>query len=220
MKKQLVYITNEEYFNFPILFLDHKIEKVYPDFYKISYDLKMSVVAYVPDIEKESSFGWFYNDSAEKYGENDLASFRIAATEKPCKNVYLTGLGQEHFDYIAPFIKDTAEVLYFDKCPKIKDLSALAEFKRLKCVFVYWNNSLESLWDMKCNNDLRVISFIFVTKLKDLTSLIDSNIEYVSLDSRSNDYKSREMLFDKSVFDNMRSLKHLKLEYKGCTIDY
>ncbi len=216
MKNKYIYITDEEWFESstlanPITFLDHELEQYFPEFYKLDYDLKLLVTNTPANSEKAMPF---YNDYRERLGNPDISVFESAARERQAKNVFLNGFHQEHIQYIAPFIKDTVEVLYLFKSPKIYDLSILSEFKQLKCVFIFWNNSLETLWDMQNNNSLKVISFCFVTKLRDIKSLKHSCVEYVTLDSMDNSGNKKELLFDIDIFDEMPKLKQLKLVYK------
>ena len=215
------YITNNDWFESgslknPITVLDHKLEKVYPEFYSLDYDLKLLATKSATNEEKSAPF---YNDYREKHGSSDIQILKTAAA-KLAKTVFLNGFNQKHIKYIIPFIKDTVEVLYLYKCHQIKDLSILSELKNLKCLFVYWNNSFDCLWDMKNNQKLKIISFISVTKLSNIDALINSNVEYITFNSADNSGNKKYMLFDKSVFDKMSDLKHLTLIYKDCDIDY
>lgn len=155
-----------------------------------------------------------YNDYRERYGKPSLSSL---SRESKC--VLLNGFRQEHFAAVTPMLKETTEVLYFFKCPHVKDLSILSEFARLRCVHMYWNNTVESLWDMKENRLLQAISFVSVTKLKNIENLRASTVEYVCLDSMDNGGKTKNMLFDPSVFGQMEHLKRLILNYTDCVVD-
>lgn len=212
MKKKYVYITAEERFEDfprrnPIRFLDHKLEHIYPEFYVVDYDLRLLATEVESDLRG-------YHDIWERHGDPDIEVLADAAKKRPAKNVFLNGFRQEHLEYIAPYIKDTVEVLYFFKCPKIKDLSVLSEFKELRCVLIFWNNALETLWDMSTNTKLKVISFEFVTKLREIETLKKSSVEYATFDSADNCGNRKEMLFDRSVFADVPKLKHLTLAYK------
>ena len=217
MKNKYVYITDSEWFEAsslrnPICFMDHKIEQTYPEFYELDYDLK--ILATRAPTEEEKSMP-IYNDYREKYGDSDISVIDTVTHGRIAKNIFLNGFNQEQFEHIAPLIKETAEVLYLFKCTKVKDLSALSDFKNLKCLFIFGNNSLESLWDMRYNDDLKIISFVYVTKLREIGSLIDSNIEYVNFDSSDNCGNKKEMLLDKEIFTKISTLKHLTLIFKG-----
>ena len=115
---------------------------------------------------------------------------------------------------------DTAEIIYFFKCPRIYDLSVLSQFVKLKCVHIYCNNSLESLWDMTGNKDLKVISFAAISKLSRIEALTQSFVEYVCFDSSDINGRSKKSLFDVSVFEQMPYLKHLSLTYSDQKICY
>ena len=135
------------------------------------------------------------------------------------KNVFLCGFRQEDLRAVTPRIKETTEVLYLYKCPRIKDLSMLSEFTELRCVHMYWNHSLECLWDMRSNRFLQAISFVDVSGLQSIDGLKDSAAEYVCLDSADNNGKRRKMQFDPQVLDQMKHLKHLILNYVGYKTD-
>ena len=213
MKHNCIYITSKEWFEEtplknPILSLDHNLEQIYPQFYNIEYDLK--ILATKPATAEEKEFPG-YNDYREKYGKSDISAIDIAVSSNASKNIFLNGFNQNQFEYIAPLIKETTEILYLFKCPKIKDLSLLSTFKNLKCVHIYWNNSLETLWDMKGNSALMVLSFVYITKLSNIEALDKSRIEYVNFDSSDNLGKKKKLDVDKSVFEKMKTLKHLFL---------
>jgi DNA primase len=101
--------------------------------------------------------------------------------------------------------------LYLFKCNKICDLSTLSEFHKLKCVFIYGNSALERLWNMHQNDELKILSLVYVTKLQYIDTLADSRLEYFSYHSSDNCGNKREILFDISVFQRIETLKHLYL---------
>ena len=222
MKNDPVFITKKEWFEStslrnPIYSNDHKLELLFPNFYSASYDTKLLATKAATDAEKQFPF---YNDYRERFGAMDIHALDNAIMNSEARYVFLNGFNQKQFLYIVPKIKDTAEIIYFYKCPRIYDLSALTQFHRLKCVHIYWNNSLESLWDMRYNKQLQVLSFISVSKLSNILALADSCVEYVSFDSEDNNGHTRKALFDTSVFNQMPHLKHLSLRDSDCVIDY
>lgn len=197
----------------PICTSDHKLGEYFPEFYSLHYDVRMLAAKSSTTEEKSSPF---YNDYRERYGVRVLSDFDKVFGDKPKKYVFLNGFTQNQFVQIVPKIKDTAEVIYFFKCPRIKDLSALSQFTNLKCVHIFWNNSLESLWEMKNNKHLKVISFAAISKLKSIETLKDSAVEYIYLDSSDNNGNRKPALFDLKVFEQMQNLKHIFLGYKDC----
>ncbi len=222
MKRHSVFITATEWFEStslknPIICSDHKLEQVFPDYYSVNYDTKLLATTTATAEEKQSPF---YNDYREQYGNEDvhILDEAIMGTDKRC--VFLNGFDQDQFMYIAPKLKNTAEILYFFKCPKIRDLSILSGFVKLKCVCIYWNNSLESLWDMTGNAELKVLSCVMMSKLRNIEALKTSCVEYVCLDSSDNNGRQKKVPFDASVFEQMKNLKHLSLIYSDCNINY
>lgn len=222
MKSNSIFITAKDWFEStslrnPISSLDHKLELFFPDCYIVDYDTKL-LATKVPTKE-ERQFP-FYNDYREQFGTKGIHALDTAVMDTAAKNIFLNGFNQDQFIYIAPKIKDTAEIIYFFKCPRIYDLSVLSQFTKLKCVHIYWNNSLESLWDMTDNRQLKVISFITISKLSRIEALKQSFVEYVCFDSSDNNGHAKNALFDVSIFPQMPYLKHLSLTYSDHKTDY
>lgn len=222
MRKDYVFISNQQWFEGcslknPIISLDYKLKKYYPDYFSLNYDLKL-LASRAPTAELIGMP--FYNDYLEKHGKSSTYEMDSILKRKQPKFVFLNGFRQEHFEYVVPNIKDTTEVLYLFKCPKIKDLCALTEFKNLECLHIFWNNSLENLWDMTNNTKLKVLSFVTVTKLKTVNYLRGSSVEYINFDSSDTSDHKKPMLFEKNVFDDMPNLKHLSLYYTKCKVDF
>lgn len=222
MKNDSIFITAKSWFEStslrnPIPSMDYKLEQYFPDLYRVHYDTMLLATRMASKEEKQSLF---YNDYREKFGTEDIRALDAAVMDADARNIFLNGFNQEQFLYIAPKLKDTAEIIYFFKCPQIYDLSALSQFSELKCVHVYWNNSLESLWDMTGNKQLKVISCITISKLSRIETLKNSCVEYVCLDSSDNDGHKKKALFDVSVLRQMTQLKHLSLVYSDCKMDY
>lgn len=216
MKRKYIYITDSEFFDDgalknPIRINDWDLEKTFPQFFRINYNPR--IIADDPPTEIERSF-LAYNSYRDRYGQHDISAIDRAIAESDGKNIFLNSFDQALFDYTAPLIRDTASVLYLFKCPRIHDLSALSQFSQLECLFIYWNNRLETLWDMRNNPKLKVLSFHCITKLRHIEQLEDSSVEHVHFDSVDNSSNRKEMLFDDSVFAKMKNLRHLCLIYK------
>ena len=209
-----IYVSNAEFFEKsalkqPINTLDHKLEECYPEFYSLHYDLRL-LINKVPVAKEEMPI----HDNYKRWGSLEISSFDEKIRETLPKSILLCGFDQEQFQYVAPQIKDTAEIIFFFKCPRIKDMSLLSQFINLKCVHIYWNNALERLWDMKENKQLKVISCMSISKLRDIDALKDSGVEYLYLNSESTLGGRKPMLFDPVVIGQMKKLKHLTLVYK------
>ena len=222
MKNNVIFITAEEWFENsslrnPVNSLDHKLEGIFPDFYCVQYDTKLLATKAATQVEKQTPF---YNDYREKFGVAEISALDTAVKKNGGRYVFLNNFNQAQFDYIAPKIKDTAEIIYLFKCSKIQDLSALALFNQLKCVHIYGNSSLESLWDMAKNKHLKVISAVGISKLSKIEQLKESFVEYVCLDSADLNGNTKKALFDVSVFQKMPHLKHLTLIFSDYKIDY
>ena len=219
MKAKSIFITSPDCFEGtslrnPITTLDHTLKLHFPDYYSVNYDTKLLADKEATATEKQLPF---YNDYRERFGSSDISVLDAAITEG--RSIFLNGFNQEQFLYIAPKLRETAEIIYFFKCPKIYDLSALSQFPNLKCVHIYWNNSLERLWDMSGNKALQVLSFVTITKLRNVAALKESYVEYVHLDSSDNSGHAKKSLFDPSVFQDIPHLKHLSLVYSDLKVD-
>ncbi len=220
MKNQKVLITDSEWFESgplknPVASLDHELEKHYPTLYCLNYDTKLLATNPPTKADKEVIM---YNDYREKYGTLDLSSLDSKICRTGGKNVFLNGFNQNLFEYIVPIIKDSAEVIYFFKCPQISDLCALSQFSKLKCVHIFQNNSLTKLWDMTNATNLKIISFNMISKLESIETLKHSFVEYVHLDSIDNNGCKKTALFNVSNFEQMPHLKYLSLNFKNLEI--
>ena len=222
MKNNTIFITAKAWFEStslknPIFGMEHKLAQFFPDYHRVDYDAKLLATKVATKEERQSPF---YNDYREKFGVNDIHILDAATMGCDARRVFLNGLNQEQFLHIAPKLKDITEIIYFFKCPRINDLSVLSQFAKLECVHIYWNNSLESLWDMMGNKHLKVISFVAISKLSRIETLKHSCVEYVCFDSTDNEGRTKKALFDVSVFTQMPHLKHLSLTYSDYRIDY
>ena len=134
MSQKDIFITSPEFLDSgaiknPVMFHDHKLSGLYPQFYRTDYDLKLCATK-APTKAEKSFFA--YNDYRERYGCTDITVLRDAAQNSPAKNVLLNGFRQKHLEYLAPYIRDTVELLYLFKCNTISDLSVLSTFSNLK----------------------------------------------------------------------------------------
>lgn len=220
MKNKMVLIFNKKWFEDgslknPIRSIDHDLETYYPHFYYVNYETKLLAATTPTKQERESII---YNDYLDKYGTTELNLLVAELQKSNCKNIFLSGFTQELFDYIIPYIKATAEIIYFFKCPKISDLSALSKFSNLKCVHIFYNNSLTKLWNMsKCEN-FKVLSFKTVTRLTNIDELKDSFVEYIHIDSLDNYGHKKPALFTVPALNEFPYLKHLYINFKNCKI--
>lgn len=217
MSSKDLYITCTDYFEEtalknPIIFNDIYLDNKYPDYFEASYGVR--IIATKKPTKEEREFP-IYNDYRDRYGNADIYSIDKCINDNDATNVFLNGFSQKQFNYIAPLIKDKVKILYLFKCPKIKNLSVLSEFRNLECVLIYWNNSLETLWNMENNNNLKALSFETISKLKDIDSLAKSTVEYINFHSMYPNGLIKEMLFDKATFYKMPNLKQLNLQYKN-----
>ena len=218
MNEKSIYIYNDEWFDStalenPLITDDHKLDDYYPEYYEVNYDVRLLAV-------EENEIADQFNDYKQRYGTKDINKLKDYVNKKNPQAVLLNGFDQEQFDYIIDYIKDV-KILYLFKCNKINDLSKLSNCHNLECLHIDWNNKLESLWDMSNNANLKVLSFDRITKLSKIEDLINTNIEYITFDSRNNLGQTKyEFDGNVDVFKQMKKLKHLKLYYKNLKVDY
>lgn len=218
MNKKSIYIFNDLWFDStalenPLSTLDHKLDKYYPNYYELNYDVKLLAT-------EENEIEDQINDYKQRYGTKDINELKEYVIKKKPQSVLLAGFDQEQFDYIIEYIKDV-KILYLFKCNKINDLSKLSNCTNLECLHIYWNNRLDSLWNMYKNTKLKVLSFDHITKLSFIEYLLTTNIEYITFDSTNNIGQTKyEFSGDINIFKQMRNLRHLKLRYKNVKIDY
>lgn len=232
MSKRYVFVADENFLNQgnfinPIDTIDHKLNEYYPNYYSANYDLRI-IANKLPIYPKTKEYQEFMKEFPalfyDPYIEVALPSIdclKEICLNKKAKSIFLNSFTQEHLEYITPYIKDTAEIIYFFKCNSINDLSVLSEFPNLECVHIYWNSKLKSLWNMERNKKLRVLSFVFITKLSNVDDLMKSTIEYLKLDGESHSgYEVDFLVKDISIFESMSKLKYLTLNYKNLKVDY
>ena len=232
MSKKYVFVADENFLNQgnftnPIDTLDHKLNEYYPNFYSANYDLRI-IAHKLPSYPKTKDYQEFmkeypalFYDPYIEVALPGIDSLKEICLNKKAKNIFLNSFNLDHLKYIAPYIKETAEIIYFFKCNSIDDLSILSEFPNLECVHIYWNNKLKSLWNMEKNTKLKVLSCDFITKLSNVDDLKKSTIEYLKLDGESHSgYKADFLVKDISIFKKMPNLKYLTLNYKNLNVDY
>ena len=218
MNKKCIYIYNDEWFDSTMLSnphntLDHKLNDYYPKYYEVNYDVRLLAT-------EEDEIADQFNDYKQRYGTKDLNELIDYVIKKNPQAVLLNGFDQKQFDIIINYIKDV-RILYLFKCNKINDLSKLSDCHNLECLHIDWNNRLESLWNMSNNANLKVLSFDRISKLSKIEDLVNTNIEYITFDSRNNLGQTKyEFDCNVDVFKQMKKLKHLKLHYKNIKVDY
>lgn len=232
MSNKSVFVVDEAFHdnfgNFinPINTLDHKLNSIYPHFYQANYDLriiehKLTKYPKTKDIqEMKELFPALFYDPYPKVALPNIESLKEICQNSEIKNVFLCGFTLDHFKYIAPYIKDTTEMLYLHKCNSINDLSVLSDFVNLKCVHIYWNNKLETLWTMENNVNLKALSFLCTTKLMNVEALAKSTVEYITFDGESvSTYITNHQFADLSIFQRIPNLKHLTTNFKNLKIN-
>lgn len=214
--KRKIFITDAEWFDSgslknPLSTLDEELEKYFPEFSCLDYDTR--ILATAPPTKEEQAF-IPEDDYRKKYGRDSL-DLSALCFSKGAINILLNGFDQELFEYIVPAVKDTAEVIYFFKCPGISDLSMLSDFPNLRCVHVFCNNSLTRLWDMTDSANLKAISMCRVTGLREIEALTHSHVRYVHIDSMDNCGTKKPALFSVPSFEEIPELLHLSLGFSN-----
>lgn len=221
MGKKRVYITNRAYFENTgagkrrVLDEAPKLEALAPHLFETECDLFLGAYN---EATKEERDAPFYNNFRERYGSEDIAALLNAAKQSKPKRLYLAGLCQSEWEALAPILQDNVKELYLFKCSDISNLSLLKGFQKLEVVALYHNRRLTHLWEMHQNERLKFLSFTYVTKLECIDPLTKSQVEYVNFDSADNYGNKQAATFDRSFFENAKTIKHLFLNYKGLSV--
>lgn len=83
----------------------------------------------------------------------------------------ISGLDQGSFEELVSEYADRFTAIYFWKCPRIRDLSALEDLPHLELVSIFWNQRAERLWDLRKTPRLRGLRLYDFTRLHDLDDL-------------------------------------------------
>lgn len=218
MNKKSIYIYKDEWFEStmlcnPLSTDDHKLDVFYPEYYEVNYDVRLLAT-------EENEIEDQINDYKQRYGTENINELIDYVIKKNPQVVLLNGFDQAQFDCVIDYIKDV-KILYLFKCNKIMDLSKLSNCINLECLHIDWNNKVESLWDMKGNTKLKVLSFLRINKLSKIDDLVNTNIEYITFDIRNLLGQTKyEFNGNVDIFKQMKNLKHLKLQYKNVKVDY
>lgn len=165
----------------------------------------------------QDSYDLIINAIDDKYSStDDGGTYDIKDIEnqirkiKP-KRLEITGFTQLQFDFIIPFVKENLLSLSIFKCPKISDLSGIAELNKLLYLDIYWNTKATKLWNI--GNKLRKLIITDCNKLTDFEGLGGSKLESLQLygsDGLSS-FKSKLVINDLNIIFQLNTLEELGL---------
>lgn len=95
------------------------------------------------------------------------------------KHVQVSCLTQDEFDVFVTKYADRYDSIYFFQNPKVKDLSALAQLRKVQYLLFYNFRSAKQLWDMSQNVSLKGI---FISESKNLVYDISAIAKAPSLE--------------------------------------
>lgn len=183
---------------------------------KVNTKLSQKLIRNVPD----KTLGFFWGKSCTNPQNN------YSHRNKKCVQIGI--VDQNEFDALARELSPDLRGIFFFKCPKISDYSALENFPKLTCVKGYWNPSLKTLWNASKTPKVREIDLTDYGKL-DCAAFADfTNLRYLSY-SGATTIKSFDFLYKltklrqlwlniKALNNDIRpilSLKKLKNYYVG-----
>lgn len=87
------------------------------------------------------------------------------------KKVWLDNVNQKQFDSILKDISPDVEVFYISGSPGLRDFSFLENFRKLKTVFLWWNNKATQLWDLGKTPEIKFLQLSDCNRLTDISSL-------------------------------------------------
>lgn len=116
---------------------------------------------------------WLVNLALPEIGGGRLdASHLTAIGEKAsARALRISGLDQATFESLVAHYGKQLSAIEFWKCPRIADLSPLADLPDLQLVAFYWNQRATRLWNMSRNPRLTGLCFEDFTRLHDLRDL-------------------------------------------------
>ncbi len=96
--------------------------------------------------------------------------------------VTISGLDQEGFEYFIKNYGKQFKIIQFFKNKKVEDWSLLSTLPDLEFLYYFFNQRIESLWDMTPNKKLKGIVLKDFSRLKSLKGIEKAeNLEYFSL---------------------------------------
>lgn len=119
------------------------------------------------------------------------AIFSKIESRKEAFGISLIAVDQKFFESIITKYGKKFSVICFTKCPLISNLSALEDIDHLEYVTYYWNQRLESLWDLSKNPNLKGLSFDDFTRLHHLKDIPKSR-------------SLKELYFGDKIWDSLK----------------
>lgn len=117
----------------------------------------------------------------------------------------VSGLDQAGFEYLIRNYGQQFRVLQFFKNKLVEDWSLLGTLPGLEYVYYFFNQRIESLWDMTNNKKLKGISIMDFSRLKTISGIEKAeNLEYFSLGNA---------VWDKCVVDSYRFFADTNVRY-------
>lgn len=119
-----------------------------------------------------------------------------------CRRLKISGLTQQSFEYLIDQYGARFRTLDLWKCPRIEDLSPLADLEGVAEISIYWNQKAERLWDMSGNRALMKVSLSDFRRLHALDEL-ETCVSLTTL-------KFGDAVWKKSVIQTLQPLAGIK----------
>lgn len=125
-----------------------------------------------------------YSDNYLNLIQPNISGGRIARADidsiakySQAREITISGLTQETFEYFVEKYAAQFEVIIFWKCPLIVDLQAIESLGNVKYLIFFWNQRAVKLWDFSKTRALVGLSFDDFTRLHDISDIAGSNLE-------------------------------------------
>lgn len=189
-----------------------KCEKLWRDWHKAGSKGKLPVMP-SPTVECEKC----------QYADLTVGSFQghassmticrhtdgvIPVPVKGRKKIWLDNINQKQLETLLDDMDSDIEAFAISGSPKITDFTFLERFKKLKYVYLWWNNQATSLWDMTKTPDVEFLYLESMNKLSDVTQVQNAKkLRYFFLHGGAVNIESLK------PFENHPSLEYIALHH-------
>ncbi|HEY9028655.1 MAG TPA: hypothetical protein VIP05_30475, partial [Burkholderiaceae bacterium] len=107
-------------------------------------------------------------------GKTTVADLAAIDEHPQAVDLVISGLDQASFEALVTRYGQRFRGIYFFKCPRVADLSALSTLDRVTHLAFFWNQKATRLWDFRGTASLRGLHFDDFKRMNDLSQLADA----------------------------------------------
>jgi len=90
------------------------------------------------------------------------------------KEISISGLTQETFDYFVGTYANQFDVILFWKCPLVENLDIIESLCNVKYIVYFWNQRATKLWDFSKTKALKGFAYDDFTRMPDFSQIAES----------------------------------------------